>query len=198
MQASFFDNGPRSFIDDATGPLVYYPDVVGIDTADAWHAQLFRQIDWRFSSRMMYERMVDVPRLHTHYQLDDPALPPVLAEALGVVRRYVDAPFNSVGLNLYRDENDSVAPHNDRLGELVPDQPIVLLSLGATRPLVIRRKQPPHRKLSIDMEAGSLLVMGWSTQLHYDHGIPKLHHRTGSRISLAFRVRNLEETRESD
>ncbi|TBR40460.1 MULTISPECIES: alpha-ketoglutarate-dependent dioxygenase AlkB [Dyella] len=193
MQASFFDNGPRSFIDDATGPLVYYPDVVGGDIADAWHAQLFRQIDWRFSSRMMYERVVEVPRLHTHYRLDDASLPEVVTEALAVVRSYVDAPFNSVGLNLYRDENDSVAPHNDRLDGLVEGEPIVLLSLGAVRQLVVRRKEPPHRKLTIDMEPGSLLVMGWSTQLHYDHGIPKLKHRTGSRISLAFRVRKPDQ-----
>jgi alkylated DNA repair dioxygenase AlkB len=39
------------------------------------------------------------------------------------------------------------------------------------------------------LEAGSLLVMSWTTQLHYDHGIPKQRVPVGPRISLAFRVR---------
>ena len=30
-------------------------------------------------------------------------------------------PFNSVGLNLYRDGRDSVAPHNDHLYEMSRD-----------------------------------------------------------------------------
>jgi len=43
--------------------------------------------------------------------------------------------------------------------------------------------------LHVDMQAGSLLVMSWTTQLHYDHGIPKERHPAGPRISIAFRVR---------
>ncbi len=65
----------------------------------------------------------------------------------------------------------------------------MLLSLGAMRRLSIRAKQLPRRVLNVDMEAGSLLLMSWSTQLHYDHGIPKQRGPVGPRISLAFRVR---------
>jgi alkylated DNA repair dioxygenase AlkB len=137
----------------------------------------------------MYEREVDVPRLRAHFDLDDPALPVPLREALVAVRDAVDAPFTSVGLNLYRDERDSVAPHNDKLEDLVRDQPIALLSLGATREMVIRAKRPPRRVLHLDLEAGSLLLMDYSSQFHYDHGIPKQRAPMGPRISLAFRVR---------
>ena len=49
-------------------------------------------------------------------------------------------PFNNVGLNLYRDGRDSVAPHNDHLYEIVAGHPIALLSLGATRLMTIRSK----------------------------------------------------------
>ena len=80
--------------------------------------------------------------------------------------------FNSVGLNLYRDGNDSVAPHNDRLGDLVPGHPIVLLSLGATRRMRIQGKAS-RAKLELDLEPGSLLLMDFESQKHYDHGIPK-------------------------
>lgn len=72
---------------------------------------------------------------------------------------------------------------------MVKGEPIVLLSLGATRRLVIRARQPPRRVLNVDMESGSILLMSWATQLHYDHGIPKQRTPVGPRISLAFRVR---------
>ena len=51
------------------------------------------------------------------------------------------------------------------------------------------KKHVPARRLDLDLAAGSLLLMSWETQIHYDHGIPKLSHPLGPRISLAFRTR---------
>ncbi|RDS83344.1 alpha-ketoglutarate-dependent dioxygenase AlkB [Dyella psychrodurans] len=189
MQTLLFDETVQAIADASTGPITYQPGVISPALASAWFSALRDAVDWHASARMMYERMVDVPRLHTHYTIDDPGLPDVLREALAVVGANVHASFNSIGLNFYRDEHDSVAPHNDKLHELVPHQPIALLSLGATRTMVIRRKLPPHLKTELELEAGSLLLMGWNAQLHYDHGIPKLRRPVGPRISLAFRVR---------
>jgi alkylated DNA repair dioxygenase AlkB len=189
MQALLFEQGVQRIADDITGPITYQPDVISPSVATAWFDILREQGDWHASSRMMYERLVGVPRLHCHYSVFDPALPEVLRHALALVRQHVDAPFNSIGLNFYRDEHDSVAPHNDKLHEMVSQQPVAILSLGATRTMTIRRKKPPHLKTELELEAGSLLLMGWNAQLHYDHGIPKLPHPVGPRISLAFRVR---------
>jgi alkylated DNA repair dioxygenase AlkB len=194
MQALLFESGVQRIADEATGPITYQPDVIAPELAAQWFSALLERADWHSGSRMMYERMVDVPRLHTHYAIDDAALPHVLRAALEVVKKQIDAPFNSIGLNFYRNEHDSVAPHNDKLHELVAHQPIALLSLGATRTMVIRRKKPPHLKTELELEAGSLLLMGWNAQLHYDHGIPKLRQPVGPRISVAFRVRPLRNT----
>ena len=144
-QFSLFQAGPQVLLDDASGRIVYMPDLVPLVRAQAWFAQLMEGIAWRGGRRMMYEREVDVPRLRAHFELADPALPGPVAEALEAVRGAVDAPFTSVGLNLYRDEHDSVAPHNDKLEDLVRGHPIALLSLGATREMVIRAKRPPRR-----------------------------------------------------
>ena len=104
-------------------------------------------------------------------------------------------PFNSVGLNLYRDGRDSVAPHNDHLNELQKGFPIALVSLGAVRRMTIRAKEAPRRALNVDLEAGSLFVMDYRTQLHYTHGVPKTNDAVGERISLAFRVRRKREAK---
>lgn len=138
---------------------------------------------------MMYDREVDVPRLTASYQLTGDGLPAAVAEAGSSVSEATGTPFNSVGLNLYRDGRDSVAPHNDHLYEIVEGFPIALLSLGATRLMTIRSKSRPKRIFDIDLEDGSLLLMSYETQLHYDHGIPKTRAAVGARISLAFRVR---------
>lgn len=138
----------------------------------------------------MYERELDVPRLTAHFSAEAPDLLSPLDVALERVRALTGERFNSIGLNLYCDERDSVAMHNDRLGDLQPGHPIALLSLGETRRMHIRnKKHAAPRRLDLDLAAGSLLLMSWDTQLHYDHGIPKQAHPAGPRISLAFRTR---------
>ena len=188
-QLSLFGNGPRRLLDDASGLIELIPELVDRATAQAWFVQLQREVAWKGGRRLMYEREVDVPRLRAHYRLDDPALPSVVREARDALTRVTDASFDSVGLNLYRDQHDSVAPHNDKLADIVRGEPIALLSLGATRRMTVRAKQPPRHVLNIDLEAGSLLLMSWTTQLHYDHAIPKQRAPMDPRISLAFRVR---------
>lgn len=188
-QLALFSSGPQVLLDDASGRIEYTPALLEANAAKRMFDALHDGLPWRSGRRVMYEREVDVPRLRAHFQVDDPELPNALVEATAAVRAAVPAPFDSIGCNLYRDERDSVAPHNDKLTDIVKGEPIVLLSLGATRRLVIRAKQPPRRVLNVDMEAGSILLMSWATQLHYDHGIPKQRAPAGPRISLAFRVR---------
>jgi alkylated DNA repair dioxygenase AlkB len=189
-QYALFGRGEQTLLDDATGAITYLPEFIAPDRAQAWFEALSTQIPWQSGRRMMYDREVDVPRLRAHFRVTDDPLLPALSEALELVRTQVKAPFDSVGLNLYRDQHDSVAPHNDRTGDLVKGEPIALLSLGASRTMVIRQKKAPFLQLRIELEAGSLLTMSWDTQLHYDHGIPKQREKVGPRISVAFRVRS--------
>src|ERR687893_145772 len=121
--------------------------------------------------------------------------PGAILDAAGRVVDHLGVPFDSVGLNLYRDGRDSVAPHNDHLNELVEGFPIALVSLGATRRMTIRAKAPPRRVIHVDLEPGSLLVMDYATQLHYTHAVPKTSVPVGERISLAFRVKQPREKR---
>jgi alkylated DNA repair dioxygenase AlkB len=192
-QLFLFDSVEAVLVDDTSGRIVYSPRFVSADRADAWFAALREGVAWKAERRPMYDREVDVPRLTAHFALDEPEPAPALPDAIRRAAERVVArtgvPFNGVGLNRYRDGRDSVAPHNDHLHALVRGFPIALLSLGATRRMTIRAKQPPRRAFHVALESGSLLMMSYETQLHYTHGIPKTNDPVGERISLAFRVR---------
>lgn len=188
-QPSLFAGGTEVLLDDASGCIVHALDVIPATTAADWFARLRDGVPWQADRRLMYEHEVDVPRLRAEYRLDLRDTPGLLLEAAAAVRTVVDAPYDNAGLNYYRDEKDSVAPHNDKLQFIREGEPIALLSLGATRRMVIRAKELPRRVLNVDMVPGSVLVMSYATQLHYDHGIPKQAVPAGPRISVAFRVR---------
>ena len=183
----------RTLVQDERGRVAYTPGFVDPPTADAWFAELRDGLEWKAERRRMYDREVDVPRLTAHFRLDDedaPSPPSLLYDAADRIASATSSVFyNSVGLNFYRDGRDSVAPHNDHLHELEPGFPIALLSLGSTRRMTIRAKEPPRRVMHVDLEPGSLLLMSYETQLHYTHGIPKTKDDVGPRISLAFRMR---------
>jgi alkylated DNA repair dioxygenase AlkB len=199
-QLTLFDSSDTLLADDERGRIAYTPRFVDAATADAWFAELRKAVSWRSERRMMYDREVDVPRLMGHFRLDPPEdfAPAAIVDAARRVTDRVGAPFNTVGLNLYRDGRDSVAPHNDHLNEIRKGFPIALVSLGATRRMTIRAKEPPRRVVHVDLEPGSLLVMDYATQLHYTHGVPKVDEPVGERISLAFRVKRPRGTSADD
>jgi alkylated DNA repair dioxygenase AlkB len=190
-QLTLFESSNRMLANDERGCIAYEPRFVEVATAAAWFAELRVGVSWREMRREMYDREVSVPRLIGHYWLDPPSsdTPPSILAAAACVSTHLGVPFNAVGLNLYRDGRDSVAPHSDHLYELREGFPIALVSLGATRRMTIRTKTAPRRTTQIDLEPGSLLVMDYATQLHYTHGVPKTPEPVGERISLAFRVK---------
>jgi alkylated DNA repair dioxygenase AlkB len=191
-QLALFDTSDTLLLaDDERGRITYTPRFVDTTIAHAWFEELRSGVNWTGGRRLMYDREVDVPRLTGHFRLDPPtgSSPEAILDAARRVADETGVAFNSVGLNLYRDGRDSVAPHNDHLSELRKGFPIALVSLGATRRMTIRAKAQPRRVIQVDLEAGSLLLMDYATQLHYTHAVPKTAEAVGERISLAFRLK---------
>lgn len=96
--------------------------------------------------------------------------------------------FNSVLLNLYRDEKDCVGWHSDAEAELGDAPVIASLSLGETRIFRLRHKTRKEMKsVSIELTDGSLLLMAGSTQKCWQHTVPRQSRPCGKRINLTFR-----------
>lgn len=105
------------------------------------------------------------------------------------VERLVPTRFNSVLLNYYRDQNDSMGMHSDDEKELGPRPTIASISLGAERSFLLRSKVDPDARLvRLPLASGSLLLMSGDTQKNYKHGIGKERRALGPRVNLTFRV----------
>ncbi len=95
-------------------------------------------------------------------------------------------PFGSVGLNYYRDGDDSVAWHSDKELRELDDTRIAILTLGARRAFLIRSKQGGKSR-DIKPGPGDLLVMGGRAQMDWEHNVPKTRRAIGPRISCSWR-----------
>lgn len=188
MHFSFLD-APEELVlaDDERGRIVYKRRLFEQAQCETWFEQLRDEVDWRSERRMMYDRMVDVPRLVASYALDEEGVPGPILTMRPAVERFCGVTFTSAGLNLYRDGNDSVAPHGDHVERGPGGAPVALVTLGSIRRMTIRSRFKPRRVLDLDLELGSLLVMSYESHFNYDHAIPKTKERVGPRISVAFR-----------
>jgi alkylated DNA repair dioxygenase AlkB len=99
--------------------------------------------------------------------------------------------FNAVSVQYYRDGSDSVAWHSDHTEDLIDRPCVALVSLGAVREMQLRSKSKPRRAFSVDLEPGSLLVMGGLAQEQWEHHIPKVSRAIAPRISIALRQKRL-------
>jgi alkylated DNA repair dioxygenase AlkB len=97
--------------------------------------------------------------------------------------------FNSVLINYYRDQNDSMGMHSDDEAELGRQPVIASLSLGGSRRFVLRHKvRNDIDSIKLDLDSGSLLIMKGETQANWKHGIPGQSKFCPPRLNLTFRM----------
>jgi alkylated DNA repair dioxygenase AlkB len=92
--------------------------------------------------------------------------------------------FDSIGTNYYRDGQDSVAWHGDRVRHLA-DPIVAIVSVGAPRPFLLRSRRGGS-SLAFALGQGDLLVMGGECQHRWEHCVPKVA-AAGPRISITYR-----------
>lgn len=179
--------------------LRYYAHYFSQIEADELFATLRHEIDWQ----QHCIRIAGVERLQprlsawygdpdAHYSYSHLRLQPspwtqTLLELKQRLEASCNTSFNSVLLNLYRDQQDSMGWHADDEKELGSRPVIASLSFGASRDFLIKHKVDPQLKRKVALEHGSLLVMGGDMQSHWLHAIAKQKEQLGPRLNLTFR-----------
>jgi alkylated DNA repair dioxygenase AlkB len=202
MAPDLFAGAPAAIeilqLPDAT--LRFQHDFYAPDFCRQALAELTNQTAWRHEQIVLFGKKHWQPRLvaahgdpGTAYRYSGLTLPmhdwtPLLSQIRQAVEQAAGRSFNSVLLNFYRDEQDSMGWHSDDEAELGPAPVIASVSFGATR--VFRLKHKTRRELptvNLDLTDGSLLLMEGTTQQFWKHAVEKSRVAAGARINLTFR-----------
>ncbi|MBP9034218.1 MAG: alpha-ketoglutarate-dependent dioxygenase AlkB [Pseudomonadales bacterium] len=185
-------------IELADGALALFADAF-VAEAPAWSAALMQEVRWEQHWLTLFGRRIAAPRLSAWYadagcnyrysglSLAAQPFTPVLAQIRACTEALAGHGFNSVLLNLYRDGADGMSWHSDDEPELGPAPLIASVSLGATRRLLLRRRDAHQTRFGLDLGDGSLLLMEPPLQRHWQHSVAKTRRATGPRINLTWR-----------
>jgi alkylated DNA repair dioxygenase AlkB len=168
--------------------------------SNTFFKDLHRSASWKQERIKLYGKLIDLPRLTAWYGdqgrsytysgitvAPNPWMPALL-EIKKEIEGVSGVIFNSVLLNLYRDERDSVSWHSDDEPELGNNPVIGSVSFGATRTFQFKHKHSKALRQKIDLPHGSYLLMRGPTQHCWLHQVPKATKPRGPRINLTFRV----------
>lgn len=166
---------------------------------DSLLQELIESTDWRQEEIIVYGKPYLQPRLsawhgdlsysYSGIRLEPLPWTPILLDLKARVEALTGNEFNSVLLNYYRDQNDSMGMHSDDERELGPQPAIASLSLGDERRFLLKHKNRKDLKtVKLALHSGSLLLMRGDTQQYWRHGINKETRPCGPRINLTFRA----------
>jgi alkylated DNA repair dioxygenase AlkB len=163
--------------------------------ADAVFDHLLTGVNWQTSKLFRYDHWVEERRLGSMWRRGLALPHPVLAEVHKTLQRTYTAQFDGFGLMQYRDGRDGQAFHRDTDMRWLDDTIIAVLTLGATRPWLLRPRANRHdhtetRGATHDLRpgAGDLLVMGGRCQADWEHSVAYLtRQHVDVRISLQWR-----------
>lgn len=195
FQPSLFAAPAVSF-DETFGAVerIYLDERSWLDHAPGWvrgsdvlFEEVLRAREWAQHTRWMYERRVMEPRLTSHWSADsgEALVPRILDDIRRSLSKRYGHELDQVGFNFYRDGQDSVAWHGDKIIAAIEEPIVALVSLGEPRRFLLRPKGG-GRSRRFDLGRGDLLVTGGKTQRAWEHCVPKVAH-AGPRISIAFR-----------
>ena len=183
------------------GELRLYPHFFLPKERETFFTQLKDNVSWQQEKIKLYGRTIPLPRLtawfgdegktymYSGITVEPEPWTPILLEIKSRIEEVSDVTFNSVLLNYYRNERDSVSWHSDDEPELGKNPIIGSVSFGDARTFQLKHKTDKSIKVqSIDLPDGSYLEMAGSTQHHWLHQIPKRTRKIGPRINLTFRV----------
>lgn len=166
------------------------------EESDAFYNTLLTETPWREYEMPMYDKIVTAPRMISWHQDKNAAISsgnaPEFSSDLNSIRKRVEAEtnlqFNAVLLNLYRNGNDGVSWHSDKINRSGSNPIIASVTFGETRMFRLRhklRKDVPQ--VEIPLYHGSFLIMAGKTNSFWEHAVPKTSKNVLPRINLTFR-----------
>ena len=181
------------------GTVNYFGSIMEVSESQKYFDILMKSIPWKNDEVVVYGKHIITKRKIAWYGDEEygyhysntskVALPwtDTLFQLKAVVEEKAQLSFNSCLLNLYHDGDEGVSWHSDDESTLDSRTAIASLTFGAERKFSFKHKRKSE-KVSLNLEAGSLLIMKGETQQHWLHSLPKTKTVNQPRINLTFRV----------
>lgn len=189
---------------DAAFERLHLDDGAWIDVCRGWLAgadllyeHLLREVPWQSSRLFRYDHWVEERRLGAYWRRGLPLPHPALADLSRAIQKRYRVVFDGFGMIHYRDARDGQAFHRDTDMRWLDDTVIAILTLGSTRPWLLRPWSAKFDASStkgathdLSPASGDLIVMGGRCQAAWQHSVPYLAARglrMEPRISLQWR-----------
>ncbi len=191
------DRGRGSIPECWPGGLHYSEGFLDDQEAAQLLAELLETVVFERPSVHLFGRVHQVPRGVAYYGdpgcryrysgISHAAMPWLspLADLRRRINAYLATACNAVLVTVYRDGSDRIGWHRDDEEDLLPGAPVVAVSLGACRRMLLRPR-PGRSSIGLDLRSGSLLVLAGEA-LDWQHAIPPRRH-AGLRVSLTYRT----------
>ena len=193
-----FSTDPETNLLPEDGVVHYYPSTFSSSESDAFFEKLTSDVPWQHDEVKMFGKTIVTARKvawfgdagldYTYSGKTKSPIPwsELLLELKKVTEEKTDHSFNSCLMNLYHDGSEGMGWHRDNESSIVKDSPIACLSFGAQRRFHLKHTEKKKR-ITLELEPGSLLLMAGKTQTHWLHSLPKTTKVSEPRISLTFR-----------
>lgn len=180
------------------GEVNYYGPILNVQDHQHYFKTLMETIKWKndeaviFGKKIITNRKVawyaDSEYDYTYSNTTRRSLvwTNELLELKNRVEEKLNTQFNSCLLNLYHNGDEGVGWHSDDEKTLNREAEIASLTFGAERNFVFKHKEKGD-KVTILLQAASLLVMKGQTQYNWLHSIPKSKKIKTPRVNLTFR-----------
>lgn len=185
------------------GEVHYFGPIISPEQSDNYLEQLLKTIQWKNDEVVIYDQQGydrhiitkrkvawygDNNYAYTYSNTTKHALrwSTELLELKKLVEQHSKENFNSCLLNLYHNGSEGMTWHSDDEKALGKNTTIASLSFGAERKFSFKHKTS-KQTVSLNLEAGSLLIMKGTTQSHWLHSLPKTTKVETPRINLTFR-----------
>lgn len=180
------------------GWICYYPKFISQESTTFLFKSLLKECDFKSHNIKLFGKDILIPREESFHSIDTKSYgysgytmeTQEYTESIAFIQNMIEnktrLSFNSVLVNLYRNEKDSNGWHADNEGELGLNPIIASVSLGETRRFQLKHKTT-NEKIHMNLEDGDLLIMGGELQHFWKHQIPKEKFHCKPRINLTFR-----------
>ena len=139
-------------------------------------------VPWEARKLWRYERWVEEPRVSHWYRVGQPWPHDVLVETHRALQSQYNVQFDGFSLLWYRNGDDCQAFHRDRDMRYTENTLVAILTLGARRPWLLRRRTrrdkwiAPNGGAEHDLSpaGGDLFVLGGRAQADWEHSVPQV------------------------